>query len=261
MREQERVLIRKWSNSPVDLILAAMARIYPLGRVVARTLGLQPSRHPRLSVLLSAMLDPWASPESFDHDYANVPDHWGYTTEPHERERHLLALQLLDFAREGRRLSRVFEIACAEGVFTEMLAPLCDSLLAVDFSEIALERARQRLVGVDRVSFKLWDLRRDPIPGVFDLIIVMDVLSRIRRPGKLRKVIDKLAASLRRGDLLLAGDYREEPQFRSLEQSRFGRQLLFGGKWIIAALSAQPTLQVLKTDNTDSHEFALLRKL
>ena len=105
MREQERVLIRKWSNSPVDLILAAMARIYPLGRVVARTLGLQSSRHPRLSVLLSAMLDPWASPEAFDRDYANVPDHWGYTTEPRERERHLLALQLLDFARDGKRFA------------------------------------------------------------------------------------------------------------------------------------------------------------
>lgn len=260
MREQQRVLIRKWSHSPVDLILAAMARIYPLGRTVARTLGLQSSRHPKLMALISAVQDPWERAEAFDRDYAARPDCWGYTTEPHERERHLLAIDLLDFVRGGKRFGRVLEIACAEGVFTEMLAPLCDSLLAVDFSEIALERARRRLARSNGVSFSLWNLRSDPVPGTFDLIAVMDVLTCIGRPGKLRAVIDKLVTALRSGDLLLAGDYRERSELRALEESRLGLHLLFGGKWVIAALSAHTALETVKTASTDSHVFALLRK-
>ena len=254
------MLIRKWTESPVDLILAAMARIYPLGRTVARTLGLQSSRHPRLSVLINAILDPWARSEAFDRDYAAMSDHWGYTTEPRELERHRLAIELLDFERDGKRFGRVLDIACAEGVFTEMLAPLCDSLLAVDFSEIALTRARQRLAKADGVSFDRWNLRSDPMPGVFDLIVIMDVLYCIRRPGKLRKVIDKLVNALRTGDLLLAGDFHQERELRSLEESPLGRHLLFGGKWIIEAFSAHPALQTLKTGSTDLHVFALLRK-
>jgi SAM-dependent methyltransferase len=261
MRQQERVLISKWIASPIDLVLAAIARTYPLGRAVARTLGIQLSRHPRLSVLVNAIRDPWARIESFDCDYAAMLDYWGYTTEPYERERHSLAIKLLDFARNGKRFGRVLEIACAEGVFTEMLAPLCDSLLAVDFSEIALERARRRLAQANGVSFNLWNLRTDPIPGVFDLIVVMDVLTCIRRPGKLRKVIDKLVGALRSGDLLLAGDYRESPELRTLEESRLGQHLLFGGKWVIQAIAAHQALQTLRTASTDSHVFALLRKV
>jgi SAM-dependent methyltransferase len=260
MREQQRVLIRKCTESPVDLILAAMARLYPLGRQVAGAFGVQSSRHPKLMALISAVQDPWERAEAFDHEYAARPDYWGYTTESHERERHLLAIRLLDFARNGRRFGRVLEIACAEGVFTEMLAPLCDSLLGVDFSKIALERARQRLAQADGVSFNLWNLRSDPVPGAFDLIVVMDVLSRIRRPARLRKAIDKLVSALRSGDLLFAGDYRERPELRSLEESRLGQHLLFGGKWVIAALSAHTALETLKTASTDSHVFALLRK-
>jgi SAM-dependent methyltransferase len=260
MREPERVLIRKWSSSLVDLILAAMARLYPLGRQVAGVLGLQSSRHPRLMALISAIQDPWDGAEAFDREYATIGDHWGYTSDPAKRENHLLAIKLLDSARDGKRFGRVFEIACAEGVFTEMLAELCTSLLAVDFSEIALGRARQRLGNADGVSFERWDLRRDPFPGNFDLIVVMDVLSYIRQPGKLRKAIDKLVTALGSGDWLLAGDYHQRHELRQVEESRLGRQLLFGGKWPIAALSAHPALVTLKTASTDSHVFALMRK-
>ena len=142
-----------------------------------------------------------------------------------------------------------------------MLAPLCNSLLAVDFSEIALERAP---AGASPTPMGLPStygiFAADPIPGVFDLIVVMDVLYCVRRPGKLRKVIDKLVNALRTGDLLLAGDFHQERELRSLEESPLGRHLSFGGKWIIAAFSAHPALQTLKTGSTDLHVFALLRK-
>ena len=126
--------------------------------------------------------------------------------------------------------------------------------------QIALGRARQRLGNADGLSFERWDLRRDPVPGIFDLIVVMDVLSYIRRPGRLRKAIDKLVTALRSGDLLLAGDYHQRHELRQVEESRLGRRLLFGGKWAIATLSAHPALETVKIASTDSHVFALLRK-
>ena len=46
------------------------------------------------------------------------------------------------------------EIGCSIGVFTAMLAPRCDSLLAVDFSPTALERARRAAAGQDAVELR-----------------------------------------------------------------------------------------------------------
>lgn len=259
MEEHPQTVIRRSINSLTDLALGAVARIDPLGRKIARACGLQSSSYPRVVAIANVFRDRFERTDGYHS--AALPDSWGYTADPAEQARHRLAIELLDSVRNGKRFGRVLEIACAEGVFTEMLAPLCDSLLAVDFSEIFLERARQRLAGTDKVSFNLWNLRSDPIPGIFDLLVVMDVLTHIRRPRKLRDVFDKLVTAMRSGDLMLVGDYRGAPEMRALEQSQLARHLLVGAKWIIGALSANPALETLKTASTDSHMFSLFRKL
>jgi predicted TPR repeat methyltransferase len=138
------------------------------------------------------------------------------------------------------------------------LAPLCQTVVAVDFSEIALERARQRRRWGDRVTFRPWNLRTDPVPRKFDLIVIMDVLGYIRRPGRLRKVNDKLVSSMRRGDLLFACEFREADLY---EDSWLAKRLRLGGECIIQELAAHPGLETVKAANTESHVFALLRKL
>ncbi|MDO8431614.1 MAG: SAM-dependent methyltransferase [Candidatus Binatus sp.] len=218
------------------------------------------ARFPALLALVEAVDDPYGRVDTFDRDYAVQADHWGYSTNPTTAERIQRVLNLLDSARAGRRFGRVLEIACAEGVFTELLASRCDSILAVDFSEIALERARARRDWEGRVTFSPWNLRTDPIPGQFDLIVVMDVLSCLRSPARLHAAIDKIVAAMRPGDLVLACDYREDKDLRSLETSRIGKWLLFGGKWVIETFVTDPALEVIATDQMDTHFFALLRK-
>jgi SAM-dependent methyltransferase len=243
----------------LDLLLATARWAYPAGRAIGRAAGINPSRHPHLGALAQAILDPYARADAFDSAYASGADHWGYTNDPVEAARHRLAIELLGQAvGKSERFGRVLEIGCAEGVFTEMLAPLCESLLAVDFSEIALERARRRCSQARNVSLSRFDLRRDPLPGHFDLVVVMDVLSFIHRPARLEAVLEKLIAGLGEGDLLLAGDYRWG---KLLENSSLGRRLVFGGKWVIEKLTARPDLETIARTSTDSHLFALLRKI
>jgi len=88
------------------------------------------------------------------------------------------------------------------------------------------------------------------------MIVAMDVLGYIRRPGKRREVHDQLVSSLRRGDLLFAGDFRE-----LFDDSWMARRLRFGGRWAIEELAAHPGLETIKKASTATHEFALLRKL
>jgi hypothetical protein len=85
----------------------------------------------------------------------------------------------------------------------------------------------------------------------------MDVLTCIRRPGRLRRAYDKLISGMRPGGLLLAGDFRYD---RRLESSWWRKRLLHGGKWVIEALAAHPGLVTVKKASTETHVFALLRK-
>src|SRR5215207_10945014 len=127
----------------------------------ARPRALSPATPPRTragSHRASSHNGAWPAPmrerldrEYFENLYNQSPDPWGFETSPYEREKYERTLGVL----QGRRYQRALEVGCSIGVFTTMLAPLCDELLAVDVSEKAVAAARDRLtsfphVGVER---------------------------------------------------------------------------------------------------------------
>jgi hypothetical protein len=248
----ERMLI----HSALDRLLTVARWCYPGMKALCRVLRIHPGGHPLGLAVSELVRDPYASPEFFDHLYRSREDPWDYATNPDELERHRVAAALLDRERSGKLFSVALEIGCSEGIFTEMLSQRCDRVLAVDFSCVALERAHNRLAKTN-VAFCQWDLRRDPIPGHFDLIVAMDVLSTIHRPLALRAAFGKLIAGMRTADLLLAGDFREGHR---VESSWWSKHLMRGGKYVIAALASETNLQLVAAETTDTHVFALLRK-
>lgn len=129
-------------------------------------------------------------------------DPWSYATSAAEQDcfRHQLAV--LDRARDGRLFGETCEIGCAEGFFTEPLADRCESLLALELSPTALARARDRREWGAHVRFASWDLRADPFPGHFDLIVIAGVLEYLERPSALRAAREKIVLGLRPGGRL-----------------------------------------------------------
>src|SRR5258707_8849986 len=95
-------------------------------------------------------------------------DPWNYTNCPEETERFGSALKMLDAVRRDEVFECAFEIGCAEGIFTSMLAPRCKSLLAVDVSKEALGRAIKRCAA-NGVKFEEWDILNSPAPLDLDL--------------------------------------------------------------------------------------------
>ena len=81
--------------------------------------------------------------EYFEDLYEGSPDPWGFETSTYERSKYERTLGVLG----NRRFRRALEVGASIGVFTEMLAPRCDELLAVDASERAVAAARERLAG------------------------------------------------------------------------------------------------------------------
>jgi SAM-dependent methyltransferase len=80
-----------------------------------------------------------------------------------------------------RRYPRVLELGCGAGHFTQRLLPLADSLLAVDISPTAIEKARSRLAASSlgaRAELRVanvmeLDLRA---AGAFDLAVLTETV-------------------------------------------------------------------------------------
>lgn len=140
--------------------------------------------------------------DSYGDDYwenifaANNP--WDYTNE-YEQTKYRQTLDLLP----ARRIGRALELACAEGHFTRLLAPHVETLVATDISQTALDRAAEACREHDNVTFQKLDLRTDPVPGKFDLIVCSEVLYYTDGHRTLRGIARRLREHLEPGGLLL----------------------------------------------------------
>ena len=191
-------------------------------------------RWPLLGAMSDIILDRWSDRVFFEKKYTAGPDPWQYLSDPREFSRHQLAIQLLNQIRSGKTFGRALEIGCGEGVFTELLAPLCDSLLAVDLSAVAIQRARRRQDGDPGVSFALWDLGRDAVPGAFDLVVVMDVLCYFVRPRTLSRAVANIARCVGPNGYLLAGNERGNLAYEGIRGTGW---LVRGGEWLNARVA------------------------
>ncbi len=144
------------------------------------------------------MNDASVPPEYFDKVYAADADPWNYTTSPYEQRKYAATLAALPRAR----FHRAFEPGCSIGVLTRMLARRCGHLLAADISEASLDRARARCCGMQNVTF-----RRMPIParwprGMFDLIVLSEVLYYLSRRD-VRDTVRGTSRALRAGGVVI----------------------------------------------------------
>ena len=209
-----------------------------------------------LSVALRQMAgDQWREPSAFDDIFAESEDPWGSGSEA-ERRRFAVTLAMLDEA-EPNRFSSAVELGCAEGIFTEIIAPRCDSLLGLDYSSVALKRARANLADFPNVRFQKWDMRDFTIDGEYDLVIAMGVITSLYRPGDVKKACRMVVDAMKPGGYLLFSDVRQSTVF---EDAWWGRLVLRGGEQIRRLLTNTSELELIVADDTPSHVFALYRR-
>ena len=182
-----------------------------------------------------------------------TPDPWGYTS-PYEQRKYEQTLTLLP---DGP-LERALELACAEGHFTVQLAPRVGTLLAVDIAANAIERAQQRCQELPHVDFAQLDLRADPIPGRFDLIICSEVLYYVGNRFDLARVARKIAQALEPGGYVLithANAVVDDPS-----ATGFNWQVGYAGKYIGETFARVPELEFLRELRTPIYRIQLFRR-
>jgi 2-polyprenyl-3-methyl-5-hydroxy-6-metoxy-1,4-benzoquinol methylase len=193
--------------------------------------------------------------QEFEDFYRGKDDPWGYSASADDRQRHRTALELLDSVI-GKHRPEALEIGCAEGRFTAQLAARCRSLLAVDISEIAIARARQRCSEFPHVSFARWNVRTDPPPGQFELVACMDVIDGFHRPLAQRRAADTVVASVAPGGkLLVSATVLDE----TVENAWWARWMGRGAGWIIRRFASYPHLTRVRFQKDDRYLIAVYR--
>jgi predicted TPR repeat methyltransferase len=150
--------------------------------------------------------------EYFERLYSESRDPWDFETSEYERRKYERTLGVL----EGRRFRRALEVGASIGVFTAMLAPLCDELVAVDVSERAVAAAKERLARFHNVRVERRSLPEETPDGPFDLVVASEVLYYLPREQMLaaqRRFEEVLAP----GGALLAVHWRKETRTYPLQ--------------------------------------------
>jgi SAM-dependent methyltransferase len=197
------------------------------------------------------------SKANFDNIFRSTVDPWDYGKSPIVQELFRRETELLDQVRRGKLFPRAVEIGCAEGHFTELLADRCGSLEALELSPTALERARTRRAWSDHIRFSKFDLRRDPLPGRFDLVVVTGVLEYFARRSTFYRVRDKLAAAVVPGGHLMIETTRPP---RVIDDSRWA-PFLIRGRWINSFIARHSLLRTVDTFMNEHFIITLLTKI
>lgn len=155
----------------------------------------------------------------FDAMYAEDDDPWGFDSAWYERRKYALTLALLP----RHRYRRALEPGCSIGSLTELLAARCDELIAFDFHESSVERARRRLSDRSNV-----EVRQEVFPRFWpddggDLVVWSEVAYYLGDDGA-RAALDGLDRWLEPGGDLIAVHFTGETDY-----PRSGRSI---GTWL-----------------------------
>lgn len=150
-------------------------------------------------------------PEFFERLYAADTDPWGFETSPYERAKYDATIAALP----DRPIATALEAGCSIGVLTQRLAEHCHALLAVDVSETALARARERLENARNVTIERRELPEEMPAGPFALVVCSEILYYLD-DAAFEATLDGIAGALAPGGGLLAVHCRHPTELSPL---------------------------------------------
>jgi ABC-2 type transport system ATP-binding protein len=178
-------------------------------------------------------------------------------------------------------LGKVVEFGCGTGYFTRALAEVADSVVATDFCDEMLDRAREGLKGIKNVSIQKEDCLRTSFPdGAFDaafMALVINVTdnpmqalceaNRILRPGGVIIIANPDGSLIEAGDVVgtmvrfnanygFAAEHFSEDEFDSMEKS--SRDLSENDlRQMLPAAGFEITAMELLRDESDASNLAM----
>ena len=143
----------------------------------------------------------------FDQLYSRDPDPWRFASSPYESEKYAATLAALP----PGQFASALEVGCSIGVFTRALAERCQTLLALDVAEEALQNARTTCPA-PHVTFENRRVPEEWPAGTFDLIVFSEVLYYLVEP-EVKQVALQVRQSLQPGGTVVLVHYLGETDY------------------------------------------------
>jgi predicted TPR repeat methyltransferase len=101
-------------------------------------------------------------------------DPWSFDSSDYEQRRFAHQLDLLS----DRRYRRALEIGCGGGAFSRLLSPLVDDLIAIDVSEVAIQRAMEQNPQLGNTRFVARNIMQFDVSssGPWELVIFSETI-------------------------------------------------------------------------------------
>lgn len=181
----------------------------------------------------------------FEALYRRHPDPWGYADSAYERDKYAATLEVCGKGPFARAL----ELGGSIGVFSELLAPRCQSLTTIDAAPTAVAHAERRLARSPNVEVLLGDIPQAIPPGPFDLAVASEVLYYLS-PAQFEQTLAVLDSMLAVGGRLVAVHWRPPGPERPLTAAR-----------VHAELRRQPWLTAVGEHGTDDYLLDVLERI
>ncbi|MEH2289823.1 class I SAM-dependent DNA methyltransferase [Nostoc sp.] len=110
-------------------------------------------------------------PSYFDKLYSENIDPWRFETSEYEANKYAATIAALP----KERYRSAFEMGGSIGVLTEKLQKRCDSLLSIDVSTIAQDKAIKRCQHLSNVKFQIMRVPEQYPDEMFDLTLISEV--------------------------------------------------------------------------------------
>ena len=149
--------------------------------------------------------------ESADHSHRT--QEWDFTT-PEVAERNRIIFVQLEKLYGPLHAADVFELGCADGIFTLELAARAKKVVAADISSIGLERARERCVGKTNIELVQMDILKSAPQGKYHVIFAMDVLEFLHGRAQLAHASKLLKHTLDVNGILVVSSCRAQELLR-----------------------------------------------
>lgn len=179
-------------------------------------------------------------------------DPWDYTS-AYEQEKYRHTLEMIP----GEASLKVLELGCAEGIFTKMLSGKVDSVLAMDISERALQRASKKCAGLENVQFEQHDIAKGIPDDGYNLIICSEILYYLRDRYALTRFANRVKQALPSGGHLLMTHANMVSDDKSQTGFDFNE---IGAQFIGETFSSEPGLEFIRELQTELYRVQLFRK-
>ena len=142
----------------------------------------------------------------FEQKYRSDPDPWSFASSSYELGRYQAILKVAVDLAGGRRYRHAFEPGCSIGVLTAKLAAMCDRIDALEISNSAAGKARERCARYPDVKVACGALPAMLPDGPFDLVVFSEI-GYYFQPEVLHETATRIVDMMSPGGFLVAAHW------------------------------------------------------